>query len=154
LESDPLDFHGLIEETIALARSDAANRRISVTMKAAPELPLVLGDRVHLQQVLLNLMLNGMDAMSSCRPADRHLSINARVAKGGGVEVAVSDCGPGIPPDKVERVFDPFFTTKTEGMGMGLAISRNIIEAHGGKIWAENLPGRGASFIFTLRAAD
>jgi len=153
LESDPLDFQGLIEETIMLARSDAQNRRISLSLRADPDLPLVLGDRVHLQQVLLNLMLNGMDAMAGCRPADRHLAILARMANGS-VEVVVRDTGTGIPPEKLDRVFEPFYTTKSEGMGMGLAISRTIIEAHGGKIRAENNPERGASFIFTLRPAD
>jgi len=154
LESDPLDFHGLIEETIQLARPDAQTRKISLTMRVAPELPLVLGDRVHLQQVLLNLMLNGMDAMKDCRPADRLLSIIARVTDEGIVEVVVKDRGTGIIADKVSRVFDPFFTTKSDGMGMGLAISQTIIEAHGGTIRAENNPDRGASFIFTLQPAD
>ncbi len=154
LESDPLDFQGLIEETIMLARSDARNRRINLSLRADPELPLVLGDRVHLQQVLLNLMLNGMDAMANCRPADRQLAILVRMAKDGSVEVVVRDSGTGIAPEKLDRVFEPFFTTKSEGMGMGLAISRTIIEAHGGKIRAENNPDKGASFIFTLRPAE
>jgi C4-dicarboxylate-specific signal transduction histidine kinase len=153
LESDPLDFHGLIEETIQLARPDAVTRKMSLSMRAAPELPLVLGDRVHLQQVLLNLMLNGMDAMKDCRPADRLLSILARVTAEGTVEVVVKDRGTGIPADKVARVFEPFFTTKSDGMGMGLAISQTIIEAHGGTIHAENNPDKGASFIFILQPA-
>jgi signal transduction histidine kinase/ABC-type uncharacterized transport system substrate-binding protein len=152
LESDPLDLQGLIEETITLARPDAVARRIHLSLRVAPELPLVLGDRVHLQQVLLNLMLNGMDAMSACRTADRVLSVVARMA-GNDIEVVVKDRGTGIPADKVERVFEAFFTTKSDGMGMGLAISRTIIEAHGEKIRAENNPDKGASFIFTLKPA-
>jgi len=153
LESDPLDLQGLIEETVTLARPDAISRRMHISVRISPELPLVLGDRVHLQQVLLNLMLNGMDAMSACRTADRVLSIVARMAGDGDVEVVVKDRGTGIPADKVERVFEAFFTTKNEGMGMGLAISRTIIEAHGGKIRAENNPDKGAAFIFTLKPA-
>jgi two-component system sensor kinase FixL len=115
-------------------------------------LPVVHGDRVHLQQVLLNLILNGMDAMAGCAAAERLLTVRAKPAKDGSVEVTVSDCGTGIPPDKMKLLFEPFFTTKPDGMGMGLAISRTIIEAHNGKIQAENNAPRGATFKFTLPA--
>jgi len=104
-----------------------------------------------LQQVVLNLLLNAMDAMSDCPPQERRASVNVRGAATG-VEVTVNDRGPGISEDNLQRVFDPFFTTKPNGLGMGLAISRSIIEAHGGRLWAENNPGGGATFHFTLPA--
>jgi C4-dicarboxylate-specific signal transduction histidine kinase len=152
LESNPLDLGDLLEETITLARSDALARRVNLTLQGPAELPVVHGDRVHLQQVLLNLILNGMDAMAGCAAAERLLTVRAKPTRDGSVEVAVSDCGTGIPPDKMKLLFEPFFTTKPNGMGMGLAISRTIIEAHNGKIQAENNAGRGATFKFTLPA--
>ena len=112
------------------------------------------GDRVHLQQVLLNLILNGMDALNGDEPEDRRVSVTARLDGAQIVEIAVGDAGHGIPADTLARIFDPFFTTKPNGMGMGLAISRTIVEAHGGRLWAENRDGGGAAFRFTLPIAD
>jgi len=154
LELKPLDLAELLNEAIALARSDAQARQVFLTLKLPDKLPAVRGDRVHLQQVLLNLILNGMDAMAGVAKSERLLTVRAETAKDGNVEVTVSDCGTGIPPDKMERLFQPFFTTKPEGMGMGLAISQTIIEAHGGKIWGGNNAGRGAVFKFTLPAEE
>jgi C4-dicarboxylate-specific signal transduction histidine kinase len=102
--------------------------------------------------VLLNLILNGMDAMAGVGKSERLLTVRAETEKDGDVEVAVSDCGTGIPPDKLEHLFEPFFTTKPDGMGMGLAISHTIIAAHGGKIWSGNNDTRGAVFKFSLPA--
>jgi signal transduction histidine kinase len=113
-------------------------------------LPLVRGDRVHLQQVLLNLVLNGMDALNGARREDRRVSLTARLDGPQSVEITVSDAGHGISADKLAHVFEPFFTTKPNGMGMGLPISRTIIEAHGGRLWAENNNIAGAAFRFTL----
>jgi signal transduction histidine kinase len=154
LESKSLDFGELLIETVALARSDARVRRVNVTLQMPAKLPPVSGDRVHLQQVLLNLMLNGMDAMTNGAKAGRQLTVSAKKSKAGSVEVAVSDCGIGIAPENVERLFEPFLTTKPHGMGMGLAISQTIIEAHGGKIWGGNHPTGGAIFKFTLPANE
>jgi len=153
LESNPVDLGELIEETVAVAWSDAAARRVTLTMQVSANLPLVLGDRVHLQQVLLNLILNGMDAVADGGQAERMVVIQAAAGTGENVEVAVSDTGTGIPADKLKSLFEPFFTTKPNGLGMGLAISRTLVEAHGGKIWAENNADRGATFKFTLPAA-
>jgi len=152
LESKSLDLGGLLAETVALARPDAHARRVNLSLQMPGRLPAVHGDRVHLQQVLLNLILNGMDAMAGNAEAGRLLTVRAETARDGCVEVAVTDCGTGIPPDKMKRLFEPFFTTKPDGMGMGLAISQTIIEAHGGKIRAENNAARGAVFKFTLPA--
>ena len=150
LESRPLDLGALLAETVTLAQSDAHARRVNLALQIPVVLPTVPGDRVHLQQVLLNLILNGMDAMADNKETERVLTVSARASNDQNVEVAVSDCGTGIPPDRMKRIFEPFFTTKPEGMGMGLAISQTIIEAHGGKIWAENHAVRGAVFKFTL----
>jgi signal transduction histidine kinase len=109
----------------------------------------VRGDRVHLQQVLLNLILNGMDAMGEVPAEARRLVVRARQVDAGTIEVAVADAGRGVPAEKFARLFEPFFTTKPKGMGLGLPISSTIITAHGGRIWAENSP-TGATFFFTV----
>jgi len=149
-ESKLLDFGALLVETIALARPDARMRGVNLNLQLPPRLPAVSGDRVHLQQVLLNLILNGMDAMADCTRANRVLTVQVEMNDDGRVELSVSDRGAGIPEGKVERLFEPFFTTKPNGMGMGLAISQTIIEAHGGKIWGGNNLHGGAIFKFTL----
>jgi signal transduction histidine kinase len=154
LETKSLDFGELLAETVALAQSDARVRQVSLTLQMPARLPAVRGDRVHLQQVLLNLMLNGMDAMANGAKTGRLLTVRAGTAEDGSVEVSVSDCGIGIAPDNVERLFEPFLTTKPNGMGMGLAISQTIIETHGGKIWGGNNITRGAIFRFTLPALE
>ena len=152
LELKPLDLGELLDEAVALAQSDAQLRQVNLTLQLPAKLPVVRGDRVHLQQVLLNLILNGMDAMAGVAKFQRLLVIRAETMKDGNAEVSVSDCGTGIAPDKFERLFEPFSTTKTDGMGMGLAISQTIIEAHGGKIWGGNNATHGAVFKFTLPA--
>jgi signal transduction histidine kinase len=154
LELKPLDLGELLADTISLAQPDARARQVSLVLQLPAKLPVVRGDRVHLQQVLLNLILNGMDAMTAAASNGRLLTVRADAKKDGNVEVAVTDNGAGIPADKVEHLFEPFFTTKADGMGMGLAISQTIIEAHGGKIWGGNNTGRGAIFKFTLQAIN
>ncbi len=152
IELKPLDLAVLLPETIALAQPDAQRRQIILSLEVAPALPAVHGDRVHLQQVLLNLILNGMDALAKVWQEERLLIIRAGVSENGAVEVSVSDTGHGFPSDQRERLFEAFFTTKPEGMGMGLAISKTIVEAHGGKIWARDNQPCGAIFTFSLPA--
>jgi C4-dicarboxylate-specific signal transduction histidine kinase len=149
----PVELDGVITEVLSLVGADAAARQVKFAYSADPSLPPVWGDRVHLQQVLLNLLVNAMDALAGTAPNDRCIQITARQAKAGMVEVRVCDNGAGIPDDSLEHLLEPFFTTKVNGMGMGLAVSKTIIEAHKGKIWAENRAGGGACFCFTLPAA-
>jgi PAS domain S-box-containing protein len=154
LKKDPgrfrlLDLNEVIREVVALTRTDAIIRHQPIELQLAPDLPPVMGDRVQLQQVLLNLVLNGMDAMAAQPPEARRLTIQT-APEAATVRVGVHDHGPGIPADRLEQIFATFFTTKPHGMGMGLAISRSIVEVHGGKIWAENHLDGGATFWFTL----
>jgi two-component system sensor kinase FixL len=133
-----------------LVQSDAALRNVRVVLDVSPDLPQVRGDRIQLQQVLLNLLLNAFDAMKDCPGDEREVLLRAEPDGAGLVRTSVSDLGPGLTSDKLDRIFQPFFSTKREGLGVGLSISRSIIEAHGGKLWAENNNGRGATFCFTV----
>jgi signal transduction histidine kinase len=130
-------------------RSDLINRNVTVDTDLAQNLPAVTGDRVQLQQVLLNLALNGCEAMAGSDALDRRLLI-ASQWENGAVRVSVTDRGGGIPKEKIEQVFERFFTTKKQGMGLGLSVCRTIINAHHGKIWATNNGGSGATFHFSL----
>jgi C4-dicarboxylate-specific signal transduction histidine kinase len=150
MEKMPLDMGDLIQDVLRLVSGDAALRKVSVRAEVdSPPLP-TRGDRVHLQQVLLNLLVNGMEAVAGNPPGARRVNVRADRNRTGEIEVAVSDSGPGIPADQLLRLFEPFFTTKPHGMGMGISIARTIIQAHHGHIWAENNPEGGATFRFTL----
>jgi PAS domain S-box-containing protein len=144
-----VDVNEVIREMIVLLRGEATQYAISVRTELASDLPQVMADRVQLQQVLMNLVLNGMEAMKDVDTA-RELIINSQPAKNEQVTVSVTDTGVGLPPHQVEQIFNAFFTTKPSGTGMGLRISRSIIESHGGRLWAANNSPRGASFCFTL----
>jgi C4-dicarboxylate-specific signal transduction histidine kinase len=147
---ETVDVNKAIREVIELTRGEAWKHGASVKMKLADRLPLIEGDRVQLQQVLLNLLINAMEAMSGVSDDAREVLISTGTADPHCVLVAVCDSGPGFAPESVERVFAPFYTTKSTGLGMGLSICRSIIEAHGGRLWASaNLP-RGAVFQFTV----
>jgi signal transduction histidine kinase len=154
LNSGPVAVRELLEEVAALTRVDAASRGVVLEIAAAPGLPVVSGDRVQLQQVLVNLLLNAMEAMNGNTDRERSVALGALKKSPDTVEVFVRDTGPGIASENLAHLFEPFFTTKERGMGLGLAISRTIIEAHGGRLWAErNGDHRGASFRFTLPAS-
>jgi signal transduction histidine kinase len=133
---------------IVLLRSEATRYSITIRTELA-DLPHVAGDRVQLQQVLMNLMSNGIDAMKDGSGA-RHLAIKSQIAESGQVLISVSDTGVGLPPQQEDQIFSPFFTTKPHGTGMGLRISRSIVESHGGRLWAADNSPRGASFYLTL----
>ena len=144
-----VDVNEVIQEMIVLLRGEATAYSISVRTEPAEYLPRVMGDRMQLQQVLMNLMMNSIDAMKSV-DGTREITIQSQRAENGQVLISVSDTGVGLPPEKAEQIFDAFFTTKPHGTGMGLRISRSIIELHGGRLWASANPGRGATFYFTL----
>jgi len=150
----PVQMDKVIRESLALIRTDAVLKEVTIETQLTPALPVVLGDRVQLQQVLLNLILNSMDALNGMEPARRKLVIKADSEEDGGVKVSVSDRGTGFDEAHGEELFEPFFTSKPKGMGMGLAISQRIVHDHGGSLWAENNPGGGATFGFTLPAEN
>jgi signal transduction histidine kinase len=148
-----IDLNAAINEVIVLAQSVIIRNGVSVQTRLTEGLLPVEGDRVQLQQVLLNLILNAVEAMGSAEAGARDLMISSEEAHTG-VLVAVRDTGPGIDRAHLERVFEAFYTTKSSGVGMGLAICRSIIDAHGGRLWAEANEPRGAVFQFTLPGAD
>jgi len=154
LEKRTVEVGELIRDVVALVRADAVARGVKLDVEIQDDLPLVSADRVHLQQVLLNLIFNGMDALDKVGRQDPRVRVTAQLDGAQLVEIAVSDDGHGIPADKLVHIFDPFFTTKPNGLGMGLPISRTIVEAHGGRILAENNNGGGAVFRFTLPTLD
>jgi signal transduction histidine kinase len=169
-----LEINEVIQEVLAFTQNEVHRNRVSLKTQLASDLPLVIGDRVQLQQVILNLILNAIQAMSGTNCAPRELKvISAKAysrqsgantandeqndlagAKGAEVSIIVQDSGPGFDPQNIDRLFNAFYTTKPQGLGMGLSISRSIIEAHGGRLWAEANTPRGAVFQFTLPAAE
>jgi signal transduction histidine kinase len=145
-----LDLNDAIQEVLALTRNELQERGVALhTALTAADRPVV-GDRVQLQQVLLNLILNGVEAMSAVTDRPRMLAITSEAVEPGEVLVAVEDTGPGLDPATAARIFEPFFTTKPEGMGMGLSICRSIIDAHGGRFWAAPRVPCGTVFRFTV----
>ena len=146
----PVAVNEVISDMVELLRGQAMRHGISVRADFATGLPNVIADRVQVQQVLMNLMLNGIEAMSDTGGV---LTLISQVLESGQVEISVRDTGPGLPPGKADQIFDAFFTTKPQGSGMGLAISKSIVESHGGRIWATHNSGRGAAFHFTLPPA-
>jgi signal transduction histidine kinase len=151
LQRELVDLNEVIDEIVVLFRNEAARYGVSIRSDRAEDLPGVMGDRIQLQQVLMNLMMNGIDAMKSVDGA-RELALATDLRGSDQLLVSVTDTGMGLPAE-MGHIFDAFFTTKSHGTGMGLAISRTIVESHGGRLWAVPNPGRGAVFHFTLPAA-
>jgi C4-dicarboxylate-specific signal transduction histidine kinase len=154
-EKSLLDLGGIVKDVLALARYESVARRVKIRPDIPNELPPVFGDRVQIQQVLLNLVVNGMDAMNTVEESNRILIICGRHQTRDGIAevlLSVQDSGIGLRPEEADRLFEAFYTTKPNGMGMGLAISRSIIEAHGGRLWTELNKGPGATFLFSLPA--
>ncbi|MFM0125350.1 ATP-binding protein [Paraburkholderia sp. RL18-101-BIB-B] len=147
-----LDINAVIDETVALVKQEALNHRVTVQVQLAPELPLVRGDRIQLQQVIINLAINGIQAMVAGIDRARVLTIRTERRESDQVLVAVQDVGIGTEPEGLDRLFAAFYTTKPDGMGMGLSICRSIIEAHGGRVWASRNIGPGMTFQFTVSA--
>jgi PAS domain S-box-containing protein len=147
---EPLTVDEVIGEMTELVRGQAMRHGASVRTDVADDLPDVIADRVQIQQVLMNLMLNGIEAMGDTGGV---LTVKSKLRDDGQVEISVIDTGPGLPPGKADQIFDAFFTTKPQGSGMGLAISKSIVESHGGRIWATGSSGQGATFHFTLPLA-
>jgi C4-dicarboxylate-specific signal transduction histidine kinase len=149
---DPLDVNQAIVDATTLTRSELFNHRIALQIQLAQGLPVVQGDRIQLQQVLLNLIINAIEAMSAVNEGPRELLISSASNAADSVLVAVQDSGPGLTPESSDRLFQAFHTSKPDGMGMGLSICRSIVEAHGGRVWAAASTPRGAIFQFTLPA--
>jgi signal transduction histidine kinase len=140
----------IIGEMILLLRCEANEYAVSIHTDLAADLPKITADRVQLQHVLMNLMLNGIEAM---KETGGMLTVKSQLREDGQIEISVNDTGPGLPVGKADKIFDAFFTTKPQGSGMGLAISKSIVESHGGRIWANGDGGRGATFHFIFPAA-
>jgi signal transduction histidine kinase len=142
-------MHEIIREMVALMSGEAARYSISVWAELSAELPQVMGDRVQLQQVLMNLMMNSIEAMKDA-DGPRELIVRSQQTEDDQLVVSISDTGIGLPSQRADQIFNAFFTTKPHGTGMGLRISRSIIESHGGRLWAANNSPRGACFAFAL----
>ncbi len=149
-EKAPIDINQTISDVVVLMRHEAEGKGVALHMELASDLPVVLGDRVQLQQVILNLVMNSMEALTSVTGRARELRIRSRKYESDKVLVAVQDCGVGIDGQNLEDIFNAFYTTKSLGLGMGLAISRSIVEDHGGHLWAVPNDGPGTTFQFTL----
>jgi PAS domain S-box-containing protein len=154
VEREPVELNLLAEEVLELVKEDAASRKIKIRTELSPQLPVVRGNRVQLQQVVLNFIMNAMDAVGQQPPERRRLTVSTGAGTDGVVQLLVSDLGPGIEPANLPRLFQPFFTTKASGLGIGLSVAERIVTALGGRVWAENRPSGGAIFHMALPTAE
>jgi two-component system sensor kinase FixL len=154
LEVVSLDLAGIVRDVVMLVRSDAIVRGTSVALDIEGDVPPVHGDKVQLQQVMLNLLLNAFDAMKDVPAVDRVVSVKLMRESRSMVCIAITDHGHGLPADKLDKIFKPFFTSKPQGLGLGLSISRTIVGMHHGRLWAENNIDRGATFFVALPVGD
>jgi C4-dicarboxylate-specific signal transduction histidine kinase len=150
----PLDVNELVHEVLGIVHGDLVTRSVEIVPELAATLTRIHGDRVELEQVMLNLVINACDAMAGIAPEQRRLTVRTRKVdvEDGAVQISFSDCGPGFTPDQYAKLFEPFYTTKPRGLGLGLSISRAIIRAHHGRLWGSSTPGKGASFHMVLPA--
>jgi signal transduction histidine kinase len=153
LEVKDLDLNQVVNEVFSFVAVQANMSNVTLSRVSGLQMPQIHGDRIQIQQVVLNLMVNGMEAMAESPVGSRKIVLRTEQVDDSFVEISVSDRGPGISADALEKVFDPFFTTKAAGMGMGLSIARTIVQAHGGRVWAENRDTGGAIFKLTLPLA-
>jgi signal transduction histidine kinase len=147
---EAVDVNEVIKEMVVMLRNEANRHSVAIHADLAAGLPKVMADRVQLQQALMNLMVNGIEAM---RETGGELSVRSHPAGDGQLLISVADTGVGLPADNLNKIFDAFFTTKSQGTGLGLAITRSIVKSHGGRIWATVNSARGATFHFTLPSA-
>ena len=154
VEFSRLNVNEVIEQVVVFLHGDIVGRNVTVRLELAPNLPAVRGDRTQVQQVLLNLLLNAFDAMAENVQPERCVTILSTLDSSKMVRVAVRDQGTGLAPGQLEKLFQSFYTTKAKGLGIGLSVSRSIIDSHGGKLGAANNPRRGATFSFTLPVLD
>ena len=150
IEKEPIDINSVVRDVVALVQRELSSHRVSLRTELAPALPMVLGDRIQLQQVIINLVMNGIEAMQTVTDRRRELAIRSGQDEEQGVLISVADCGVGISAESANRLFNAFFTTKSSGLGMGLSICRSIVEAHGGRLTAFGNDGPGATFQFVL----
>jgi two-component system sensor kinase FixL len=153
-EIAPLDLETILRDVVKLIHPDAILHNVNVVLQMDPGARRVYGDKVQLQQVLLNLLLNAVQAMKVCPMNERQVTVRTGPSKDHKVMIAVRDRGEGLKSDQLNKIFQPFYTTKDNGLGLGLAISRSIVEAHGGRLWAQNNPDRGAMICFTVPVCE
>ncbi len=150
LHRSTTEFNEIIHETLRMLELEIRGSKVLIHLKLAENLPLVIVDRVELQQVVMNLVRNGLDSMVDSKHIEQRMTITTTENADGCITVAISDQGNGLLPDDVKRIFEPFFSTKVDGLGMGLAICRTLVEAHGGRLWATPNEDRGAIFTFSI----